>query len=180
MMYHKWLAALGLFSILPAIAGPHQTVTPTQLEIEDADTLLVEVSGVSYRIQLVGIDAPENVTNPKLQRDVQRTGLTAEALLPLGLAANEGLRELLNEFRPYQLVFDPQAKDRYGRTPGDLVDQQGEPLSLRLVHEGYAIPVGEMAQDEAMSKAATAAREHSRGLWHSHPMAVNSWAGITP
>ena len=60
------------------------------MQIEDADTLLVEVAGVSYRVQLPDIDAPENTANPKLQRDIERTGLDAEALLALGRQADEG------------------------------------------------------------------------------------------
>jgi len=177
MMYRRWLASLGLSMTIAVVAAPLESLTPEQVQIEDADTLLVQVNGVSYRIQLVGIDAPESSMNPKLQRDMQRTGLTAESLLPLGLAANRRLRELLPEYRPFRLVFEPQRKDRYGRTPGDLTDIQGAPLSLRLVQEVYAVPVGAPAQQEkGLLEAANTARRATRGLWQSHPDAVEAWA----
>lgn len=177
MMYLRWLAALGLSIAITSVAAPLLAASPEQVHIEDADTLLVEIEGVSYRIQLVGIDAPESSMNPKLQRDMERTGLSAEVLQALGLAADRRLRELLVEFHPYQLLFDPQRKDRYGRTPGDLIDAHGTLLSLRLVQEGYAIPVGPPAQQEKkLQEAANVARKTTRGLWLSHPDAVRAWA----
>ena len=179
MNYRGWLASLCLSLTFAVVAAPGQAVTPELVEIEDADTLRVVVASVSYRIQLIGIDAPESSMNPKLQHDMQRTGLAAKVLLPLGHAANGRLRELLTEFRPYRLVFDPQRKDRYGRTPGDLIDAKGNFLSLRLVQEGYAIPVGPPeTRKQVLVEAANSALQASRGLWHSYPETANAWAGI--
>ena len=62
-----------------------------QARVKDADTLRVEVDGESYRIQLPGIDAPESVPNPKLLRDVERTGRDAETLLAMGRRADQGM-----------------------------------------------------------------------------------------
>lgn len=153
-------------------------VMPQSVQIEDADTLLIEVEGSQYRIQLSGIDAPENTVNPKLQRDLQRTGLDSDALLSLGRAADEGLRRLLDEFAPYRLRFDPQQHDRYGRTPGDLVDAQGRLLSHRLVEAGYAVPVAARgAADAPLADIARAARAAGRGLWGSHATSAAAWAG---
>ena len=121
MRTHRWLIACSLSVVsLVSVAG-QQTIAPERVDVEDADTLLMQVAGASYRIQLPGIDAPESVMNPKLQRDIGRTGLSADTLLPLGQAAVTGLQQLLPSFQPYRLVFDPEVKDRYGRTPGDLV-----------------------------------------------------------
>lgn len=177
MTNRKWLV-LALSLGLAGAATAREAVQPQQLEIEDGDTLQVELDGASYRIQLPGIDAPENGINPKLQRDMQRTGLEAAALLPLGDAASEGLKRLLADFRPYRLVFDPQRKDRYGRTPGDLLDESGTPLSLRLVAQGYAIPAGPAAAgQQGLIEAAIAARQSGLGLWGSHPETASAWAG---
>ena len=173
-----WLVACALsVASVVSIAG-QQTIEPDHVDVEDADTLLVRVAGTSYRVQLPGIDAPESVTNPKLQRDIDRTGLSAETLLPLGRAAIAGLRRLLPSFQPYRLVFDPGARDRYGRTPGDLVDDQGVALSLRLVEAGFALPARPGAtREQALREAAERARHARRGLWQSHPEAADAWAG---
>jgi endonuclease YncB( thermonuclease family) len=168
----------GLIFMASSLATAQEAVFPSQVEIEDADTLLVELSNGSYRIQLPGIDAPESVINPKLQRDIERTGLAAEVLLQLGKAADNHLIELLKDFHPYRLSFDPQKKDRYGRTPGDLINDKGETLSLRLVEEGYAVPVGPAdKQKQELIEAARTARQAGRGLWQSHPEVTKAWVG---
>jgi len=165
-----------------AAAAELQQRVPTLLEVEDADTLRAEVDGTYYRIQLPDIDAPESVPNPKLLRDVERTGRDADVLLALGRSADQGLRELLPEFMPYQLHFDPVVRDKYGRTPGDLRDNQGRWLSVRMVEAGYAIPRGKTdAQRQAvLKKARTVAESEKRGLWGSSPDDFSTWASASP
>lgn len=160
-------------------ADPRQVV-PDGVQIEDADTLLVDEPGGGHRIQLPGIDAPESTMNPKLQRDVQRTGLTAETLLELGTRADAGLRSLLDEFS--LLRFDPEARDRYGRVPGDMFDAQGRRLSVRLVREGYAVPMptADSAQSAELDAALREAQAGGHGLWGSHPATFAAWAGTEP
>ncbi len=166
-----------LASLAGMVAAVPRLVEPTAVEIEDADTLLLEVDGMSYRIQLPDIDAPESSVNPKLQSDVKRTGLDAEVLLVLGRAADAGLQGLLNGSGPFTLSFDPDNRDRYGRVPGELLDRKDRALSLRLVEAGYAIPVGAAegrAAELASAKAAAQAGGH--GLWGSHPEVFAAWA----
>jgi micrococcal nuclease len=157
-----------------------RSVPADRVTIEDGDTLLVQVAGVDYRIQLPDIDAPENVMNPKLQRDVARTGMVAEKLLPLGERAADGVRDLLPSFRPYRLVFDPAVKDKYGRTPGDLLDGQGVSLSLRLVEVGYAVPSRpDKGREATLKAAADTARAGDEGLWGWRPDLMQAWAAPT-
>lgn len=166
-----------LVCLAGTVAAAPQVVEPTAVEIEDADTLVIKVDGVSYRIQLPGIDAPESAINPKLQRDVERTGLDVEILLALGRAADAGLREQLDASGPYRLSFDPDNRDRYGRVPGELLDREGQALSMRLVELGYAIPVSTAGAREAeLGAAQAAAQAGGRGLWGSHPEVFAAWA----
>lgn len=162
-----------------AAAAELQQRVPTLLEVEDADTLRVEVDGTSYRIQLPGIDAPESVPNPKLLRDVERTGRDAEVLLALGRRADQGLRELLPDFQPHQLHFDPGVRDKYGRTPGDLRDSQGRWLSVKMVAAGYAIPRGKVdaGRQAELEQARALAQSEKRGLWGSATDDFAAWAG---
>ena len=155
-----------------------QRVAPDIVGVEDADTLQVEVGGVSYRIQLPGVDAPESVPNPKLLRDVERTGMDADSLLALGRAADRGLHEQLTGFLPYSLRFDPEQHDKYGRVPGELHRADGQRLSVSLVEAGYAIPLPGLdpAQQAELVAAMAGARDERRGLWGSHPDAFAAWA----
>lgn len=174
----RWPTVLVVLALPAVIAAAEQTVTPGQVGVEDADTLLVRVEDTVYRIQLPGVDAPESLMNPKLRRDMGRTALSAETLLPLGHSAVDGLQRLLPAFEPYRLVFDPDITDRYGRTPGDLVDGDGVSLSLRLVESGYAIPVGPPASRSAqLSNAVARARQAGVGLWGAFPQTAAAWAG---
>lgn len=156
-------------------------VSPQSVAVEDADTLLIELDGRSYRVQLVDIDAPESAPNPKLQRDVERTGLDAASLLALGQAADAELTALLVAFRPYRLGFQPQSPDRYGRVPGDLYDADGRALSTELVARGYAIPLPGRSEPAAspLEQALESARRERRGLWGSEAQAFAAWAGVT-
>jgi len=174
----KAVTGLLLLACSSVLNAAPQQVVPESVQIEDADTLLVEVAGVSYRIQLPDIDAPENTMNPKLQRDIERTGLGAEALLALGGGADEGLRGLLRDFAPYQLHFDPDSRDRYGRVPGELVNAAGRHLSLRLVEEGYAVPVinTDPLRHAVLDAAVSAARANGRGLWGTQSDTFSAWA----
>lgn len=161
--------------------GAPTRVALDEVQLEDADTLRVSTGGVAYRVQLPGVDAPEDRDNPKLQRDVQRTGLDAETLLDMGRSASAGVGGLLPDFAPYHLDFDPQSIDRYGRVPGDLLDGEGRRLSVRIVEEGYAIPVaaGSPGRSVALYEAAAGASAGRRGLWGSHESVFRAWAGPT-
>jgi micrococcal nuclease len=176
MKARGWLMAGGL-CVATGLAAARPPVQADRVMIEDGDTLLVQVAGVDYRIQLPDIDAPENVVNPKLQRDMARTGLPAGDLLPLGERAADGLRDMLPMFQPYRLVFDPAVKDRYGRTPGDLLDRDGTRLSLRLVEAGYALPSRpDAGREAALTAAADTARAGVEGLWGWRPDVMRAWA----
>ena len=169
----------GLMLVLSASAAAELLPIELQhLQIEDADTLQVEIDGSPQRIQLMGVDAPEAVMNPKLQRDIARTGLTQDQLLPLGHAANEGLSRLLKEFAPYRLKADLGVKDKYGRVPGDLHGAAGQHLSIRLVEQGYALPLPVLQGERAklLEAAAELARSERRGLWASHSDTFSAWA----
>jgi len=176
-----FMALLVAAVCIMAVQAETQQRVPTKLEVEDADTLQAEVGGVSYRIQLPGIDAPESVPNPKLMRDVERTGRDAETLLALGRRADQGLRELLPGFMPYQLHFDSEIRDKYGRTPGDLRDAQGRWLSVSMVEAGYAIPRGKVdaRRQAALTQARADAESQGRGLWGGSSDDFSAWAGAS-
>ena len=172
---------LGLGLLQGVALAQDAFVSPQSVAVEDADTRLVELDGRTYRVQLVDIDAPESVPNPKLQRDVQRTGLDSASLLALGRAADAALTALLVEFRPYRLSFRSETPDRYGRVPGDLHAADGRALSIELVARGYAIPLPGRAEPVAslLDRALQTARLDGRGLWGAEAQAFADWAGVT-
>lgn len=136
--------------------------------LEDGDTLVVMANGADLRIQLLGIDAPEDTANPKLERDLQRTGLEAETLLKLGRQATAHLQQLVGKAE-VKLQGDLTAKDRYGRVPMVVLNKQGRSLNDAMLEDGYAMVAGRTSAAAAdiqrwqeMEQSAVSER---RGIW---------------
>jgi micrococcal nuclease len=155
-----------------------RVLAPGSLHVEDGDTLLIELDGVEQRLQLIGIDAPEDSDNPKLQRDMARTGLEAQALLELGVQATEYLRRLTRLGKPYTLYYAPGQRDRYGRLVGDLRDVRGRSLAEMVVAGGYAIAVANVAPEQAqrLQVLQQSAQQAPHGLWVTAPEQMRAWA----
>ena len=169
--------------LVPGPAGADEyPVPPGGLHVEDGDTVLIEFDGKEQRVQLEGIDAPEDGDNPKLQRDLARTGLERERLLALGRLSTEYLRRLTRIGEPYSLHYAPDRRDRYGRIVGDLRDARGRSLSETILVGGYAIVANRTDTDLAERlRPLEAEAERSRvGLWALDPEATRAWAGKGP
>ncbi len=178
--WSRWVPLIGCLAAGPA-PGAETSLVLESVGLEDGDTLLVVIGGTSERVQLVGIDAPEDVDNPKLRRDLERTGLTREVLLPLGEAATTHLRALVAGPGPYRLLFDPDRRDRYARLTARLLDPAGQSLNARMVEDGFAIPLPDPApadpESAALAEAKARAIASARGLWGSQARAMGLWSG---
>ncbi len=165
----------GLDSVLSAEHGYRV------LSIEDGDTLLVEMDGRAQRLQLLGIDAPEDVANPKLHRDQQRTGLDADTLLALGRAATRHLESLIAPGQMVKLQGDLRKRDKYGRIPAIAYDQNGRALNDAMVADGYAVVLGRYPLDaetrDSLRRHEKRAIAEGRGLWGTYPAATIAWSG---
>lgn len=149
--------------------------------VEDGDTITVRVDGEVKRLQLAGIDAPEDRTNPKLTRDLARTGLSADSLLVLGSAATTHLKQLVAPGDEVRVVGDLAASDRYGRIP--VFVYKGErSLNEIMVADGYAIVLqrASIAPDikTGLSVFQQQAQDAMRGLWGSHSAETMRWGGL--
>ncbi len=132
-----------LFSILLISASLAATAsTPARLmEVEDGDTLLVDLDGAPTRIQLLGIDAPEDRPNPKFNLDRERSGLPAEQLLELGRQATAYLSTQVKSGEALQLHGNLNKKDRYGRINAEVINAAGQNLNTEMVKSGLARPL---------------------------------------
>ena len=151
------------------------------LSIEDGDTLLVEMDGRAQRLQLLGIDAPEDVANPKRHRDQQRTGLDSDTLIAIGRAATRHLQSLVPPGQAVTLEGDLTRQDKYGRVPVIAVNQGGRILNEAMVEDGFAVvldrhPLDDEFRDRLRRHENTALAE-GRGLWGAHRAAALAWSG---
>lgn len=122
-MIRTAIIAAALLAWLPAIA---ETVEGSAIAIIDGDTVALPAGpdGVSERIRLVEIDAPESFRS------------ACEAELVAGLRAKERLRALLKD---QPVSIERAGRDRYSRTLARLVTPAGD-VGAILVAESLALP----------------------------------------
>ncbi|MCW8908832.1 MAG: thermonuclease family protein [Sedimenticola sp.] len=151
--------------------------------VEDGDTITIRVGQEVKRLQLAGIDAPEDVQNPKLSKDLERTGLPADTLLKLGRAASDHLRSLVAPNDPVSITGDLSTSDRYGRIPVQA-HVAGRSLNAAMVADGYAVVLGRGpvagAEVQKLQTLQQDARDQRRGLWGEQREAALSWSGQGP
>lgn len=175
-----WVLGL-LTAFIPGIAEPLE-ISPEGIRAEDGDTLIVQYQGEAMRVQLNGIDAPEDSDNPKLQQDLQRTGLPNERLLRIGKAATGHLRRLIEDGQGWRLIYAPDQRDRYGRLGGRLLGASGVSAAEAMVSHGYARPLvtrdgSASVEADGLVRQADQAREMGLGLWALDPEAMAAWVG---
>lgn len=154
----------------------------TLLQVEDGDTLVIEVSGKPTRVQLQGIDAPEDISNPKLVRDSERTGRNAELLLGLGQKATLHLQQLIGQATQIEVSGNLEITDKYGRIPITASLSGAEySLNAAMVKEGYAIALSsnksEIDVREDLPRLELQARREKAGLWQSDQELMQAWSG---
>ena len=149
-----------------------QRGTPCKVvRVIDGDTFTCTLTnGEEIKVRLLGVDTPESRVNPKLERDVQKSGLQREEILHMGKIAAEFTKRLLPEGEIVYLEQDVQKTDKYGRVLAYVWLKDGRMLNEVLVREGmaqvYTIPPNVKYQD-ALLKAQRQAREEGRGFWKS-------------
>lgn len=168
-------ALLCLSLLSTAATGAELTLNMGDIQIEDGDTLSVPMNGEAKRVQIAGIDAPENTDNPKMQRDLIRTGLEPDRLLKLGVMSTEYLRRLVRLAAPFTLRYEPGKVDRYGRIGAELSDSAGRSVAELMVKGGYAVALP--GKSENLSALQSQAEKTKAGLWGIDPEATRSWAG---
>ena len=151
------------------------TLSVDAIQVEDGDTLKVTVADGVKRVQLIGIDAPEDTENPKFVVDGKRTGLSHETLLSLGIIATGHLKKLIAADGEYELRWESDKPDKYGRLLGELFTLSGVSINARMVDEGYAIALpGGTPTLQSMQRQAKSER---RGLWGLLAKPTRLWAG---
>lgn len=168
--------------MLHAAALSADTGSYALLQIEDGDTLVIEVDGNPTRVQLLGIDAPEEIANPKLIRDAERTGKSQDLLIDLGRLATHHLQQLMASAQTVKVEGDLKRTDKYGRVPV-IVSLPGEAFSLNsaMVQQGYAITLGGYSigngDKPELLQMEEQARNEQIGLWQSNPELMQAWSG---
>ncbi|ORJ61332.1 thermonuclease family protein [Geothermobacter hydrogeniphilus] len=147
-----------LFISFPGF-GYASSFTGKVVKVSDGDTIQVLNSGKAVKIRLAEIDCPETSHGPK--KPGQPFGQAAKKFA-LALVGGKTVR------------VDVVTRDRYGRTVGKVVLDDGSTLNKRLVEAGLAWVYRRYAKDPVLFELEKTARAASRGLW-SDPNPVPPW-----
>lgn len=122
------------------------------VRIIDGDTFEGQAEGITYRIRLDAIDAPER-GQPFYRRS----------------------KEVLGQFcTEAPLRVELLSKDRYGRWIGRIYDRNERYVNALMISEGMAWHYSKYSKDETLSGLQSEARAAGRGLW-SDPSPVAPW-----
>ena len=180
-MKNRFVLLLSLFMLLmPGFTYAAQGNLSYPLEkIEDGDTLVLSIKGESVRVQLLGIDAPEDTHNPKFKSDLGKTEIEAAQLILLGEAATGHMKTLVQISELVTIHGVLRAPDRYGRTPAMVSNAEGRILSEAMVQDGYAIAMPPSAEDSEfilrLDRLERFSRKSNNGLWGLHPELMRNW-----
>ena len=170
-----------MLMLLCSIMAQGADVTTVIERIEDGDTVVARIDGNPERLQLLGIDAPEDTDNAKFQRDLQVTGLQPEVLLQLGEQATQHVRTLLVPGQGVRISGELQRRDRYGRIPVMLYAAGERSVNEAMVGDGYALILRRYPLDAQLNIRLEALEAEAitghRGLWGSYRESAAAWSG---
>jgi endonuclease YncB( thermonuclease family) len=157
------MAAASAEPAVPGASAIARTLTPSQelrrearaivRAVVDGDTVYAVIDGVSTRVRLAQIDAPEK----------------SQAF---GRRSEQALRELVWK-REVRLRWSEA--DRYGR-PIVEIDVDGKSVNAEMVRQGYAWVYRQYSASAELRSLEQLAREAGRGLWvDAHPIAPWDW-----
>ncbi|MCW8889370.1 MAG: thermonuclease family protein [Sedimenticola sp.] len=164
-----------------ALAATETAKSYKLIAVEDGDTLIVQIGTQEKRLQLSGIDAPEDVTNPKLVKDLGRTGLSEETLLMLGKQATDYLKQLVLPGAKLRITGNLDSSDKYGRIPVVIYSDNHSSLNERMVADGYAVVMSKAILEPSLKQQLLQSQQQAQnsrwGLWGQHRQPALLWSG---
>ncbi len=142
---------------------------------------MVTIDGKQEQLQLLGIDAPEDVPNPKLQKDMERTKLKQDTLIAIGKLATKHLKTLAVPGQAVEVEANLAKHDRYGRIPSLVQNSSGRNINSAMVEDGYAVVMGLYPLDARLKAELKLQQQqaisHKLGLWGNHHAIATAWGG---
>ncbi|RLM21561.1 hypothetical protein BIY29_13570 [Brenneria alni] len=140
-----------LLAVILLFSGPGlaATLNGKVVKVIDGDTIVVRQNGVSYRIRMLGIDAPEYHQ-------------------PYG---KDSRRALDRQIGGKRVTVQYDEKDRYDRYLGTVYYRNNN-INLNLLRNGEVWVYKQHRHNRELMRYENAARQQRLGLWrHPHPQA---------
>jgi endonuclease YncB( thermonuclease family) len=160
--YSAMIIAVAVVACTPAVDTTATTagIGASVIDVQDGDSLLVDIDGTQERVRLIGVNAPEHDEC-------------------FGPESAVGLRDLIDGTE-IRIVADVEARDQYGRLLGYVYLEDtliNEEIALRGLVLARAFEPNIALQDR-IDAAAEDAQENQRGMWSPATCASASAASI--
>ena len=136
--------------------------------IVDGDTIKLEFDNNLTSIRLIGIDAFESHKNNKAYRQAYENGITIQEVLERGKEAKNYIKAQLSKRVDFYLEYDEDFKDRYKRVLAYVWLSDKEMLNMKIICEGYALPLTIKPNDKYADKFKACyeeAKAKGLGVW---------------
>jgi micrococcal nuclease len=113
----------------------------------DGDGIILEEiqSKKQFEVRFLGIDAPELNYCDKIKKDEKELQTPAALLIKLGYLSLKFLMEKVSLNETCELIQEQNnLSDKYGRSLGYLILNDGQVLNEIMIKEGYAKPYNEV------------------------------------
>lgn len=136
----------------------------------DGDGLIVEdyLTKREFEVRLYGIDAPEMNYCNKIKKDEKELQIPAALLIKLGYMSFEFLKSNLQIGDVCNLIQEENNLfDKYGRSLGYLILNDGRELNEIMIKEGYAKPYNDVFCENLpmYQESNLQAKTNSKGLY---------------
>lgn len=169
------LIAVLLMPVIARYAPESQTLQQNQpglytvLEVDDGDTILVDMNGAREKVRFIGVDTPET-KDPR------------KAVQCFGRAAGEFTKGLIGN-SAVRLEADPlnTNRDRYNRLLRYVYLPDGTLVNAEIIRQGYGFAYLSFpfTKTDEFRDLQTEARQQNKGLWSSCTPTENQYGGFT-
>jgi micrococcal nuclease len=140
-----------------------------EAQITDGDTIKLTFDGKLTTIRLIGIDSFESRKNDKAYRQAYEEKISIEEVIARGKAAKSYIKSLLSKRVDFYMEYDEDFLDRYGRTLAYVWFDENSMLNMKLICEGYALPLTIKPNDKYAKEFQSCyqeAKKQGLGVWH--------------
>jgi len=160
------LIIISLFLFL-SICHAEQLKKAEVVKISDGDTIWVRIDGRKVKLNLAGIDTPEEFKSRKLRKDSARCDIAQKYIRRLGRIATRYARSILHRRDKVRIkVYKRDRKEIYGL----LYLPDGTCYNEKMVEEGYACVTDNIEEKELAKLKALLerAKKKKKGLWQKY------------
>ncbi len=155
-----------LFSCFPMCYGG-ELYQAEVIKISDADSIWIRMNGRKIKLNIAGIDAPEEFKSRKMRMDSKRCHISRKRIRKLGRMATNYARSILNKGEMVKIeIYNKGEKEIYGV----LFLPDGQSYGEEIVRQGYACVSGESKEKELQNlrELLYRAKENKKGLWDKY------------